>query len=242
MGLAVVVGMAMALCTCAATQHPLTTATAANLKGRRLKITVRPQTPLIVNPPRPSAVVAVPTVLAVGVIGARLVGTSPGPGDADQGASIIRQNGLVDPAAFMAQELGDDFGRRYGLTLERQTIYIDDDDVTRIALADPSADVVLDVWINSLRLGQLSQSETGYGLSYGAYLRIIDAKVVHPIDGKRGIVLARGSCSRAPDQRLGAPTYDDFLADGAQRLKYEIDLAVQFCIDQFRAAVLNVPR
>jgi hypothetical protein len=234
--------MVMALNACAVTQHPLTPTAAANLKGRRLRTTVRPQTPLVVYPPSGRGFVMIPAMLTAGPVGALVAGLSLAGASADMGTHIIRQNGLVEPAATLAQELGDDLGRRYGLTIERQTIYIDDDDVTRIALADPSADVVLDVWLNRMSLDRLPKSETGYGFSYGAYLRLIDAKVVHPIDGKKGIVLARGSCSRAPDESLGAPTYDDFLADGAQRLKHEMDLAVQFCVDQFRSAVLNVPR
>ena len=157
----------------------------------------------------------------------------------DAGARIFRENGIADPAPFIAQQVGDDFRRRYGLRLERQPIYITDEDPKKITAAHPELDLLLDVWINNLSLEPLSHDSSKYHVKYTAHLRLIDAKIVHAIDGKKGIVIAHGTCSCIPEETPSAPTYDEFLASGAQRLKHELDLAARSCANVFRSEVLT---
>lgn len=40
-------------------------------------------------------------------------------------------------------------------------------------------------------------------------------------------MIAHGTCVRVPDEPQNAPTYDEFLANGARRLKHDIDLAAR---------------
>ena len=221
--------VALAFAACGAQQHPLPAAAAASLKGRRVAPTARRPTPIFITQPGKNHVT--PYGLAGGL--AMAAATS------DAGARIFHENGIPDPAPYMAQQLSDDFGRRYGLKLEQQAIYIAEDDPTRITAAHPQADLVLDVWINSLSLEPYSHDSSKYRVKFAAYLRLIDAKVVRPIDGKKGLVVAEGTCARSPEETPGAPTYDDLLANGAQRLKRELDVAMRFCIDEFRARVLT---
>jgi hypothetical protein len=74
-----------------------------------------------------------------------------------------------------------------------------------------------------------------YRVRYTAYLRLIDAKFVHLIDERKGRVIARGSCSYIPQEMPLSSAYDQLLANGAQRLKEELEVAARFCIDEFRA-------
>jgi hypothetical protein len=235
--LALVLATSVVAC---ATQHPLTPTAAAGLKGRRLALTVRSPTPLFARKGNGEGAIFVPVMsgaLMGAFAGAAVAGLSGN--ESDRGARIIREHGLADPAQLIAVQLGEDLRRSLGVELAKQAIYVPDDDLSRITAADPSADLALDVWVNSLRL-QPRGKKLGYGLSYGAYVRLIDAKVVHPIDGRKGIVIAHGSCSRPPSEIPGDPSYDEFLAHGAERLKFEVDLAAQFCADQLRATVLGM--
>ena len=78
-----------------------------------------------------------------------------------------------------------------------------------------------------------------YRVRYTAYIRLIDAKFVHLIDEKKGIVIAHGTCSYIQEETPNAPTYDQLLADGAQRLKDELEVAARFCLDEFRSKGLT---
>lgn len=159
--------------------------------------------------------------------------------ESDAGARIFRDNGIADPASNLAFQLSDDLRRRYGLQLEQQTVSFSDDDPTQIAVAYPAADLVLDVRIDNLSVAPFSQTSSRYGLQYAAYVRLIDAKVVRPLDGKRGLVIAHGTCIRKSEETSGAPTYDELLGNQARRLKADLAEAVRFCVDEFRTKVLT---
>jgi hypothetical protein len=219
----------VAVAACAVQQHPLTATAAANLRGRRVATTVRPSTPFFVTEPGQDMA----NMLRLG--GALAVAASM----SDAGARIFRENGVADPAPFLAQQLSDDLHRRYGLRLERQSLYITDEDPKQITAAHPEVDLLLDVWINSLSLEPFSQDSSKCHVKYTARLRLIDAKIIHPIDGKKGLVIAHGTCVHIPEETPSAPTYDEFLASGAQRLKHELDLATQSCVEVFRSKVLT---
>jgi len=107
-----------------------------------------------------------------------------------------------------------------------------------IAAAHPSADLVLDVR-TGWDLEPLPRDSSKYRFTYLAHLRLSDAKIVHLIDGKKGAVIADGTCSRLSEETTSAPSYDELLANGAQRLKDEIGGAARFCAEEFRAKVLT---
>jgi hypothetical protein len=215
---------------CAAQQHPLTATAAAGLKGRQVAMTER-------RPPRGS--VSVPgksTFNAGGMAGALGVLAAM----SAAGARIARENSVADSTPYVAGQLSDDIQRRYGLEPAQQRLAISDNDApTEITAAHPSADLVLDVR-TGWSLQPISHNSSKYYLTYIAHLRLIDAKIVHFIDGKKGAVIADGTCSHSTDDTARAPSYDEFLAQKAQRLKDEIGLAARFCVDEFRAKVLTI--
>ena len=104
----------------------------------------------------------------------------------------------------------------------------------------PAADVLLDVSIDSVSLEPLRDKPTKYGVRYTARLRLIDAKVVHALDDTKGVVIAEGECTCTPEQKPSSLTYDQLLADNAERLKEELANDAESCVDLFQAKVLNL--
>jgi hypothetical protein len=51
--------------------------------------------------------------------------------------------------------------------------------------------------------------------------------------------VAEGFCSRVPDQTPNSPTYEELLANNAERLKRELKEAADFCIGDFKTKVLQ---
>jgi hypothetical protein len=228
-GLLLVFVAAFNLSACAGQQYPLNATVAASLKGRQIATTARRPTPFFITKPGTN------NVYTLGAFGALVVAAAM----SDAGARVFRDNAIADPAPYMAQQLGDDVRRRFGLQLEQKAVYVSDDAPEQITAAHPAADVLLDVWIDSVNLEPVPRDASKYRVRYTAYLRLIDARFVHVIDGKKGLVIGHGTCRRNPDDAAHAPTYDEFLANGAQRLKQELDIAALSCVEEFRTKVLT---
>jgi len=220
----------ISLAACAGHPLRLTASAAASLRGRQITTTARRPTPFFVL--EPGATYSSWNGLAgVAANAARA---------SDLGARIMRENDVADPMPHMMQQLRDDLQHRYGLKVARRPLYITDDDVTQITATYPEGDLLLDVWTANLSLGPLPHDRSKYQVGYTAYFRLIDAKTIHLIDGKKGLVIASGTCDLPSKATQSAPTYNEMLANGARRLKQELDLAAQACVDQFRATVLAV--
>jgi hypothetical protein len=160
----------------------------------------------------------------------------------EAGACIVREDGVADSTPYVARQLSDDLQRRYGLKPAQQRLEVTDDDApTAITAAHPSADLVLDVR-TTWSLEFLPHDWSKYRLTYTAHLRLIDAKIVHLIDGKKGAVIASGTCSHLTEETSSAPSYDEFLANRAQRLKDEIEVGARFCVEELRSKVLIPPQ
>jgi hypothetical protein len=220
---------ALDVAACSIQQHPLTSNAAASLRGRRVATTARPPTPFFVTEPDKNYASMFALSGAIGIAVSK----------SDAGTRILRENGIANPDPYMAQQLSNDLQRRYGLQLERQAVYITDDDPKQIVAAHPEADLLLDAWINNLSLLPFSHNPSKYQVRYTAYLRLIDAKIVDHIDEKKGRVIAHGKCNRFLAETPSAPTYDELLANGAQRLKDTLAAAAQSCVDEFRSKVLT---
>jgi hypothetical protein len=222
-----IVVVAIHIAACGSHQHSLTAAAAANMRGRQLVTTV----------PKPAAFLPEADGPPHGLLALALMQA--------EGDRIRRENAIADPAELIAKELSEHVEHGYGVKMGPLQVAADYKDPTQIAFANPSADLILEIRTDGWRLEPFShfprftQASTKFGVKYMATLRLIDAKSVHPTDGRRGIIFARGTCSYSGKETPRTPTYDQFLADGARRLIRELDLAAQFCIDEFRSKVLT---
>jgi len=127
----------------------------------------------------------------LGLIDALVAGAYAPESDA---AKAFDENGLVDPARTISRQLSQDLEQHFGLRHGSRRISFDSDDVTTIAVAAPDADLVIDIWTDAWSLEQIREDLTKFHLHYAASLRLIDARAVRAIDGKKGLVIAEGSC------------------------------------------------
>ena len=81
-----------------------------------------------------------------------------------------------------------------------------------------------------LRVLGVAEARTDYLYEYSARMRLVDTK--------SGQVLAEGACSRVPEETKASPTYDEMLANNAERLKQELRSAAEFCVNEFRTKTL----
>jgi len=207
-------------------ERPLTVDLASQLKGRRLARTERLTPPFDSGKPK----------VHLGLIGALVDSSIEAESDA---AKAFEESSLLDPAQTISRQLSRDVEHRYGLGHASRPVQFDSDDVTQIAVLDSSADLVLDIWTNSWNLEPLREDLSKRYLQYSANLRLIDARAVHGIDGKRGLVIAEGTCESSPAVPSSAATRNQMLADGARRLRDEVEQAQQVCIHDFRTQLLQ---
>jgi len=217
--------LALGLSACSL-QSPLA-ANAARLKNRGLITAVRRAPPLY----------APAGIYGAGAAGGLIGGLAVAAAASDAGDRLVRENHISDPALTIAKELGKSLEQQYGLRSARLVLAAVDDDPTKVGLIDPAADVVLDVWTDRWSMARAGD-DPGFSVNYGVNLRLIDAKIVQPIDGRSGAVIAEGTCA-SDSEGLGGPTQDELLADGARRLKADLDDAAQYCIEDFRSRVLS---
>jgi hypothetical protein len=208
-------------------QRPLSTDQTSQLKGRTLARTERRRPPFFSAKP----------VQPLGLIGALVAAAYPSESDA---AKAFDENGLVDPARAISRQLSRDLEQHLGLRHAPRRISFDSDDVTTIAVAAPDADLVIDIWTDDWSLVQLREDLSKFHLHYAASLRLIDARAVHGIDGKKGLVIAEGTCERSPEAPSSSATRNEMLADDARLLHAELEQAVQACIQDFRSQLLHV--
>jgi hypothetical protein len=212
-----------------AVQRPLNPDTATSLKGRALTRTAR-------HSPIFKPAVKVPTNLFSFVYRRTPFYAAK---TSDAGDQVLRANEIDDPAQAISRQLSQDLEQRYGLRRTPRAIVFNEDDASKLSVAYPSADVVIDVWTQDWGLIPLHDDPSRYHLSYVANFRLIDAKSVRPINGKSGLVLAEGTCSRLPEAPSSCASAEQFMADGARRLKDELALATRACLEEFSTRLLG---
>ncbi len=96
------------------------------------------------------------------------------------------------------------------------------------ALDYPNGDLLLDIQTVNWSFVYFTDLKT-YRVNYSAKLKLIDITT-------RKIV-AEGFCSRVPEKNDNTPTRDQLLANTAERLKQELQIAAEECIDQFKEQI-----
>lgn len=140
---------------------------------------------------------------------------------------------IADPRAYIVKQLSDDLQQRYGLILERRPVQITGYDARQIKAAHPTSDLIFDAQIDEWSLETTPNSPRGaskYRLLYVAHVRLIDAK--------EGVDIAEGTCHQKSVDKTGTLTYDDLMANHAERLKTQTYAMTRSCVDAFRSGML----
>jgi hypothetical protein len=147
-----------------------------------------------------------------------------------EGNRLVKENGIEDPALYIAQTLAADLQGRYNTRLSPKGAPIAGDDLAELAKSANGSDLVLDIRTINWSFVYFPTSWAKYRVIYAARLRLVDAKSAR--------VIAEGGCHRVPQQSAQSPTYAELVANSAQRLKQELKTAADFCISEFKAKTL----
>lgn len=193
---------------------PLASDAAEGLRGREATIAVRDL---------PDFAAFTPGKAALGPFGAAAT--------IDTGNRIIQENQVEDPAVAIAQTLAAELAQRHAVRVASEPVRIASDDVRALAKSHPKTDLLVDV-------RTIHWSYVYYPTDWARY-RVLYTARVRLIDLKRAAVVAEGVCSRVPEEVANAPSEDDLLANEAERLKRELQLGAQMCLEHFRTATLG---
>lgn len=192
---------------------PMDAATAERVQGRALALSKREL------PDFAAFTVAAPMFGLIGGLAAIGLGNE-----------IVRSNGIEDPADHIARVLSADLGAKYAVRVSSNPMPVGTDDVAQLSKGAPDADLLLDVHTFLWAFNYFPTTWNRYRIVYTARLRLIDMK--------GGRVLAEGKCNRIPEETPAAPSYDELLANGAMRLKIELRIAADYCVNEFRPRLL----
>jgi len=192
---------------CATVQDiPLAPPAATSLKDREITVAVHEKPDFAAMTPG--------TAVVGGLIGAALMIRA--------GNIVVSENAIEDPAPAIARALSANLQQAYQARGGVRTGKSDWDDVPKLAQLNPGSDLLLDVQTTNWTLVYFPTAWGKYRLMYVARARLVDMK--------RGSVLAQGMCKRIPEDSANAPTYDEFLANSAARLKEELAVAADECV------------
>jgi hypothetical protein len=174
-----------------------------------------------------------PTFMAMTAGKAAIGGLIGAAAMAASGNSIVRENEVADPATYIADQLANDLAMRLGAQKRPSSTT-----VTKavkpgeLATVYGEGDLLLDVQTIGWSFGYFPTDWNNYRVMYSAKLRVIDTRTRK--------MVAEGFCARVPEKNAEAPSHDQLLADKAARLKGELRIAADYCIDQFKANVFGV--
>jgi hypothetical protein len=194
-------------------QIPMSASSAEVVQGKEIALSQRA---------KPDFTASTPAKAAFGMIGAAAM--------ISEGNKIVKENGIEDPAVYIAQTLVADLQGRYNTRLSPKGAPIASDDVADVVKNANGSDLVLDVRTINWSFVYFPTSWGKYRVIYSARLRFVDAK--------SGRVIAEGGCHRVPQPDAQSPSYDELVANSAERLKQELKTAADFCISEFKAKTL----
>ena len=147
-----------------------------------------------------------------------------------EGNKIIKENDVEDPANYISKQLISALSNKYQLVhIDANTSELESEDVKNISRAFKDADYVLDVRTVNWSFIYFPTDWNNYRVIYSSKLRLIDTK--------KRMTIAEGFCSRVPEEDDNAPSYDELLGNNAERLKNELRVSADHCIDHFKKNV-----
>tara|TARA_R110000868_G_scaffold209273_1_gene458928 strand:- start:544 stop:1200 length:657 start_codon:yes stop_codon:yes gene_type:complete len=149
------------------------------------------------------------------------------------GNELVKENEVEDPARYIQTELAKALTTSYGFALNiGPAIKVDTDKPAKIAALAPASDLVLDVETINWSFAYFPTDWNNYRVIYSVKLRLFNTKTKS--------MVAEGFCSRVPEEDTSAPSYDELVANKAERLKQELKVAADKCIGEFKSTVLSI--
>ena len=147
-----------------------------------------------------------------------------------EGNKIIKENEVEDPANYICEQLIPALSDKYQLVrIDTNASELKSEDVINISRVFKDADYVLDVRTINWSFIYFPTDWNNYRVIYSSKLRLIDTK--------KSMTIAEGFCSRVPEQDENSPSYDELLSNNAERLKQELRVSADHCIDHFKKNV-----
>ncbi|RDE24056.1 hypothetical protein DV711_00145 [Motiliproteus coralliicola] len=149
------------------------------------------------------------------------------------GNELVEENQIEDPAVYIRQSLKESLQQQMSLTpIDQSELVLDSEKTEEIAKHYPAADLVLDIQTYNWSFLYFPTSWDTYHVIYSAKLRLIDTR--------NSKLVAEGFCIRNPEQDENSPSYAELVANSAKRLKSELQLAADHCVEEFKTKVLNI--
>ena len=224
-GMFAALAIVLAAAGCVSVQEvPMSAASVDAARGRELSVGVR-------DKPDFGAMTA--GKMAGGALFGALGGAVAGSAMVSAGNEIVAQNAIEDPAEQIGAALSAGLNSKLGAKPVQFRTRLTTDDAAEVSRAPNGADLVLDVRTIGWGFVYFPTSWSKYRVMYSARARLLDAR--------KGQVLAESGCALPlADNADAAPTYDELLANGASRLKGELQRGADYCAGQFAAKMFSL--
>ena len=166
--------------------------------------------------------------LVVPLVGSRLAFNA--------GDRIIEDNDIDDPTNYISQQILTTLSVEHNLNIvniNQEHFNTPRNSVSKISEQYKMADYVLDIMNVGWGFMHFPTNYTRYKVGYLVKLRLINTK--------NRQVVALGYCNfESPDKLYDAPSYYELLRNKAERLKTELKMATNHCIDDLKRNVLGI--
>jgi hypothetical protein len=202
---------------CTSVQYtPLSNDSSNQLQGKKLTTTKYP----------------IPDFAAV-TAGKTLFGVIGGVAMISTGNSIIKQNGVEDPAYQIGQRLAEKLAAERNMSLNSEgSAFAKNDSVDALVSTYPNSNYLLDVKTLNWMFGYYPTNWARYRIIYAARLRLIDAS--------SNQVIAESICKSRPVDDNNPPSEDELLDNHAAGLKAYLKKTEDACVDVLARDVLNL--
>lgn len=146
------------------------------------------------------------------------------------GNEIIRKYGVEDPAVFIGQEVSKYLAEAWSIDVVQPVSSGKEDALDHLVAEHSGSDYVLDVRTISWSFGYFPTDWDNYRVMYSVKSRLIDVQAKE--------VVAEAFCFRVPKESYNAPSHNELLNDDAARLKAELKIAAEHCVDELREKLL----
>lgn len=201
---------------CVSVSHmPLTKEASAQLQGKSVSLT---------QYPTPDFTAFTAGKAAFAVVGAVAM--------IAEGNSIVKENGIADPAVAIGKGLGEKLSTLRGASVQTATKTAEDDGVPVLLATYPGSQYLLDVKTMAWMFNYYPSDWAHYKVTYNARLRLIDA-------GSKEVV-AETMCKTVQGDDANPPTKEMLLENQAALLKSYLDKAATACVDVLARDVLQL--